>query len=112
MMKKVRCDGTIIEWEPDLHPTFCDECGHETGEYDYNEPSWHGKTVKRDGKYYCSLCGEEFVGLAMIEEITKEKIIPAIVEDVFREDTFFKALKKKSGVALHSSPWTEPFERS
>jgi hypothetical protein len=93
---KIRCDGKKIEWKPVMEPDFCNECGHQTGEHDTAEPDFHGWTEKEEGRYYCCLCLKEFVGLAVVNEVCKDKIIPWLVEEVFRENTLINFLKSRS----------------
>lgn len=87
------CDGTVVEYVPIYEPTECSECGHVTGERITNEPAHHGETVKRDGKYYCSRCGERFVDLALVAAITAERLLPSIRKQVEQAGPFYRMLR-------------------
>ena len=98
LKQMVLCDGSIAKWEPVLVQNTCDECGqpHPDSFTDTAEPDFHGRTKKVDGKYYCSRCGEQFVGLAECNEILIEKTIPAIIEQFNRTNPLLEMLKKRA----------------
>jgi ribosomal protein L37AE/L43A len=93
MASRLICDGTVVEYEPCYEDEDCDECGHHTGRRIANEPRFHGGTVRRDGKWFCSRCGEQFVGLAEANEITKALLVPAIIAGMAHTSSLYKYFK-------------------
>lgn len=100
MRSKVLCDRSTAIWDPVWEPTCCDECGHETGQYDTAEPQFHGETITKTDesghtKYLCSRCDEEYVGYETVCQVALDRMLPRIVDEVNRSNTFLRALSQR-----------------
>ena len=93
MASATLCDGSTVEYEPKFEDIECEECGHVTGQRETERPEFHGPIAKRDGKWFCSRCDEEFVGLAAANEIVRERILPAIEKAVLADSPFYLYVK-------------------
>ena len=92
---KTVCDGSVVTWLPQWEDDFCDECGHVTGQTDRAEPKFHGKTVRYGDGWFCSRCGEEFIGYAMVSAMLMDKL-PAMIEaQMNRVSPLYRYLDKK-----------------
>ena len=94
MASKVLCDGSTVEWEPVWVDEECDECGCVTSQRDSAEPEFHGPSRKEGRRYFCSRCGEEYVGMAAAFEIMVDRLRPRIVEMVNSASPFYDYLRK------------------
>lgn len=92
-MRKVLCDYSTVLWDPIYEDTECHECGHATEPRVVNEPAFHGPTVKRDGGYFCSRCGEQMVDLALVSAILMDRLMPKIAKAVNDDSPFYRYLK-------------------
>lgn len=96
LMEKRLCDGSPVTWEPRWVDVECDECGHITGQRDVAEPLFHGVSVKRDGRFFCSRCNVQYTGMAELNEHIRERMLPTITEQIEKSSPLFSYLRRST----------------
>jgi len=90
MIDLTLCDGSVFSYEPEREDTYCDECGHVTGQRIINEPSFHGKIEKRGAKHFCTRCNEQMSDLYSVTAVALERVAPAIEKMAERSNVLYE----------------------
>lgn len=97
MRSMVLCDGTLVEWTPEMVDNECFECGSVTSQRDVAEPAYHGPARWNDDRtrYQCTRCECDMGHAQAVHDAMVKRYAQDYIANVERESKLIAWIKGK-----------------